>query len=233
MCELSGKHVKGLSMISASFFSGGKESIYALYKALKMGFNVKYLIYCNYSFPRISPHALNIEIVRAEAKLIGIPLIECTPEKGLEMEFLRGLLMELGVEAIVGGDIYLIDHYNWLEKLCSSTGIKCLEPIWIGDGDKSKNILIEEVECGIEAMICGVKAKLNGRLLGRIINGEFLNEFLEYCISMNIDPCGERGEYHTIVLKSPLYRKSIQILSYDAIRLNDYIYIKVNDYKIV
>lgn len=220
-------------MISASFFSGGKESIYALYKALKMGFNVKYLIFCNYSFPRISPHTLNIEVVRAEAKLIGIPLIECTPEKGLEMEFLGGLLMRLGVEAVVGGDVYLIDHYNWLERLCSSIGVKCLEPIWIGDGDKSGNILIEEVREGVEAMICGVKAELDGRLLGRVIDRGFLNEFLEYCALMDIDPCGERGEYHTIVLRSPLYRGSIQVLSYDTVMEEDYLYIRVNGYKVV
>ncbi|MEM1545919.1 MAG: diphthine--ammonia ligase [Candidatus Methanomethylicia archaeon] len=220
-------------MISASFFSGGKESIYALFKALKMGLDVKYLIYCNYDFPRVSPHALNIEVVRVEAKLIGLPLIECSPRKGVEVEFLRGLLVKLGVEAVVGGDIYLIDHYNWLEKLCSPIGIKCVEPLWVGGEEKSKNILIEEVNDGIEAIICGVRDKLNGKLLGKTINKEFLNEFLEYCSSVNIDPCGEKGEYHTIVLRSPIYRKSIQVLNHSIIRENDYIYIKVNDYKIV
>lgn len=220
-------------MISASFFSGGKESVYALYKALEMGLNVKYLIYCHYNFPRMSPHTLNMEMVRVEAKLIGIPLIECYPEKGLEMEFLRGLLMKLGVNAVVGGDIYLIDHYNWLEKLCSPIGVKCIEPLWIGDEDKSRNILIDEVKSGVEAMICGVKSKLNGGLIGKIINRDFLNSFLEYCSLKNIDPCGERGEYHTIVLKSPLYKKSIQILNYKIIENEDYIYIKVDNYEVL
>ncbi len=220
-------------MISAAMFSGGKESVYAACKALRNNLKVKYFIHGHFEFPRPSAHTLNIEFVRKEAEVIGIPLVEVKLRKGFEFKSLRELLVNLNVDSLVAGDLYLIDHYNWVERLCEAAGLKCIEPLWIGDQSKSRETLIEEVNSGIEAIICGVDLdKIDSEWIGRVINRNLVNEFLDYCSERNIDPCGEQGEYHTLVYSSPIHREKIRILDCETLTTNNYRYLKVKRFNV-
>lgn len=215
-------------MKAAALFSGGKESTYALYKALTQGYEVQYLLHNLLDLPRPSPHTVNIRVVEEEARAIGIQLVKTRLERGKEQEQLRALLRKLGVGVLVAGDLYLEDHVKWLLEVCEAVGVKLYEPVWIGDPARSKRILSEEIQCGIQPFICGIDTEyLDTELLGRTINGELAQTIIALSGQRGFDPCGERGEYHTLVLNGPMFKKPISVTSYRRVQSGSYAYLVV------
>ncbi len=220
-------------MISAAMFSGGKESVYAIYKARENKIYPKYLIHNHFEFPRPSPHSINIKFVREEAKTIGISLVETYLRRGRELQGLRRTLARLKINLLISGDVYLLDHMNWLKSLCAPLGIKCVFPLWKGQKKLSSKVFVEELSSGIEAVVCGVNLKkMRQKWINKILNKDNFQDFLDYCVQNNIDPCGELGEYHTLVLNSPLHQRKIKILESKIYRKNDFSYLKISKFKV-
>jgi diphthine-ammonia ligase len=195
-------------VIAACLFSGGKESVYAIQTVQMQGVEVKHLIYEVPSFP--SPHALNIEAVRILAKSMNKHFtIVNLHEDGEE---LVTALKNLSIEALVAGDINVPQHITWLNDKCRRAGkVKLLEPLW----GKDTSVLFREMFLGesgsrFKAAIIGVdNRRLKEEWLGFTLSNETAEVFLSG--TQGTDPLGENGEYHTIVVESPLYSKAFRI----------------------
>jgi len=217
---------------AAALFSGGKDSAYSLYKALTQGYEVKYLIHNVFDFPRPSPHTVNIHVVERIARSIGIQLVKETLDKGREKEQLGALLQRLNVDVLVAGDLYLEEHVKWLLEVCEATGVRLYEPLWVGDSARCEQVLNEEVQCGIKAFICGINTSyLNLELLGRVISPELAQTIITLSRQRGFDACGERGEYHTLVLEGPMLKRPISVLSYRMVKSEGYAYLVVESFK--
>ncbi len=193
-------------MKAVALFSGGKDSLYAVYLAEKQGVTVDHLITLITTLPWPSPHAENIESLKKIAKSMGKQhtIVDFT-KPGAFIEALKSL----DVDALIAGDIDGEDHLNGLKDVCSKAGLQLLEPIYY----RNTNELFDEIfGLGFEALITGVKLECLGEdLLGFTISKETGQEFKSRI--GGADPLGEYGEFHTLVLECPLYDKAFKVKS--------------------
>ena len=211
-------------MIAACLFSGGKESVYAIQTVQKQGVEVKHLIYEVPSFS--SPHALNMEAVKILAKSMNKHFtIVNLNEDGDE---LVAVLKNLNVGVLVAGDINVPQHITWLNDKCSRAGkVKLLEPL-LG---KDTLVLFREMFLGksgsrFKAAIIGVDNKrLKEEWLEFTLNSDTAETFLSG--TQGVDPLGENGEYHTIVIESPLYSNTFKIKPVEKITDKNMTFLRV------
>jgi diphthine-ammonia ligase len=193
-------------------WSGGKDSCFAYYKALSQGFDVLSLVTFMESESKSNFHAINSELLDAQAKALGVPLVKRVTEPALyEQQFKETMLQfkAKGVEGLVTGDIYEVAMHeeHWLERVCREVGLKPIRPLWQGDTTK---IFKDFVAAGFEATIVRTKLSLLGEeWLGRQLDDKFLSDLLKLG---NVDPCGEGGEYHTVVTDGPIFKQRIKLL---------------------
>lgn len=207
-------------MLAASLFSGGKESVHAISTVENQGIEVKHLIHQIPTFT--SPHAHNFEALKTLAKSMNKHFTIVDLHKG-EQE-LVDLLKNLNVEALVAGDINVPQHITWLQNICRQAGIELLEPLF----GKNTSILFQEMfsEPRFKATIIGVNTKyLTDEWLGFTISSETSTNFLSR--TRQIDPLGENGEFHTIVVESPLYSNKFKIKPLEKIIDKEMTYLRI------
>ena len=197
-------------MKAAGLWSGGKDSCFACYKALSLGYKISVLF--NFTDPEGKnslSHGLPAKLILRQAELIGIPIVQkAMPGETYRDEFkvlISAWKKKEGIEGIVFGDIYLKEHKDWIDDVCRELEIAPILPLW---GRDTKELALEVVDSGFEAIVVSVNADLMGReWLGRNIDRKFIEE-----LKPEIDPCGEKGEFHTFVVNGPIFRKAIKIL---------------------
>ena len=190
-------------------WSGGKDSCLALHRAITAGAKPVYLLtVISEDGIRSRSHGLRKDVLEAQASAMGIPLlIGCAAWEEYEAVFVGALhkIRGKGIRAGVFGDIDFPPHLEWEEKVCVKTGLTAYLPLW----ECSRLKLIEEfLALGYKAMIVTVNEKNLGRnFLGRIIDRETISEFQK----IGIDPCGENGEYHTLVVDGPIFSTPLSV----------------------
>ncbi len=198
-------------------WSGGKDSCLACYKAMENGYDVKYLLnFISRESKRGCFHGIESGLMKLQAELIGVPLVqkEVTADmKKYEEEFKEGVteLRNGKISHMVFGDIFLLDQINWVERVCRDIGITPIEPLW---ENKPENIVEEFVSLGFEAIIVSCQAgKLGKEFIGRTIDKTLIAELK----TMGVCPCGENGEFHTLVINGPNFKRKIRILESEPI----------------
>lgn len=191
-------------------WSGGKDSCLALYNSLRRGYDVKYLVnFISREYKRCCFHGIASDLIKLQASSIGIPLKqhEVTADMAeYENEFKTAVKGIEGAEAMVFGDIYLDEHKVWVERVCSEIGIRAVEPLW---NRKTTELLDEFIGLGFRTVVVSCQAeKLGKEFLGREVDRKFIREMEE----RNICPCGENGEFHTLVIDGPIFKRPIEIL---------------------
>jgi len=193
-------------------WSGGKDSCFACYKAKMIGHQIISVInFTNSDGNGSVSHGLSAAIIQKQARLIDIPFLQKTmPQKGYRDAF-KTLIEELktkeGIEGIVFGDIYLQEHKDWIDKVCEELKVEAILPIWTRDTER---LIKEIIDSGFKSIVVSVRKDILGEeWLGRQINHEFIRDLKTIG---NIDPCGERGEYHTFVYDGPIFKKPVQFI---------------------
>jgi diphthine-ammonia ligase len=206
---------------AVALFSGGKDSLYAMYLAEKQGVTIDNLITLLPTLPWPSPHAENIEALKVLAESMGKHhTIVDFKKEGAFVEALKSL----EVDALVAGDINVEAHLTGLKDVCSKNGLELLEPIY---GRDTSELFHEIFGLGFKALITGVNLKcLSEEWLGFVIGKEVGAEFLAKIGSA--DPLGEKGEFHTLVLECPLYAKPFKVKSVEKKTAKDMAYLNVS-----
>lgn len=188
--------------------SGGKDGTLAFDRATRSGLEIHYLanIYEG-STGRVRFHGVRHELIARQAESLGLELVSAhtTPEP-FEPVFLRTLqaLKQKGCDGVVFGNIHLADVRAWYEERVLAAGLDHVEPLW---GDPPIELVHEVVERGYRALVVSVDLKQRAAgLLGRELDADLLTEI---GITEDLDPCGERGEYHTYVFDGPTFEKPI------------------------
>jgi len=158
-------------------------------------------------------HGLDSKLIVAQSQAIGIPLIQREVTWDTYEEAFKAVMIELkqmGVEGSVFGDIDVQEHKDWVDRVCSEVGITPIEPLW---GLKPEQILMDFIDKGFEAIVVNAKADLFGEeWLGRKVDRRFLKELQKLQSEHNVHICGEWGEYHTLVIDGPIFKRRIRIL---------------------
>ena len=194
----------------AALFSGGKDSAFAVHLAKKQGLNVKYLVSL---FPEKEDswmfHSINIHLTEVLAEGIDIPLIkkQTQGKKEKELEDLKDVLKNLEIDGVVSGAIASEYQKTRIRKICDELGIKSFTPLW---GKKQDEILKEVIDVGFEVIIVGVFAEgLDKSWLGKKIDNKSINELVEIREKYLINEAGEGGEFETLVLDGPIFKKKL------------------------
>jgi len=215
-----------------SSWSGGKDSCFACYRALQKGYKVTHLVnFISTEYKRVSFHGIDGRLIKVQSDLAGIPLYqkETTPDN-YESEFKDAVkrLAHHGIKGMVFGDLYLEEHRQWVERVCTELGIEAIEPLW---GRNTEELLQDFISKGFQAVIVSGQAKfVDKEWIGQTVNKDFM-EYLK--AKPDVDICGENGEYHTFVVSGPLFKGRIEITEEEVIRRNGYWFLDIKDFRVV
>lgn len=152
-------------------------------------------------------HGLKKNIIARQAEAIGMTIIQQeTGFKDYEINFKKIIanLKREGVDGGIFGDIYLQEHRDWIVRVCSETGIQPAFPLWNND---TRDLINEFIDSGFKALVVSVNSNFLPQLwLGRNINTDFISDIIKL---EQIDPCAEKGEYHSFVYDGPIFRNPV------------------------
>lgn len=190
-------------------FSGGKDSMLALDRAVRAGARIARLVTLyDAASERVRFHAVPTAVMRAQAEALGLPtsLYPTTPAS-FESVFLSALddLRAEGISGLIFGNIHLADVRAWYEERVRAAGLEHIEPLWGEDPDA---LVREVIDRGYHAIItCIEEARADPAWLGAPLTADRVASFQ----ARGIDVCGERGEYHTLVTDGPLFTRSLPV----------------------
>ena len=195
---------------AAISWSGGKDSYAALHRTVADFDVVAMVTMFDEEAARSRSHGLRPEVLAAQAERLGLRRVtgRCTWQtyNAAFSAALATLAFE-GITHVIFGDILFEEHRRWAERLCEPHGIVAVEPLW---GSSTDTLFEEWVASGADAVIVTARAELlDESWLGRRLSRELLPEFAR----LGVDPCGERGEYHTVVTNAPLFDRPLHLRS--------------------
>ena len=196
-------------------FSGGKDSCYAMFKAMQDN-EIKVLITVISENPESYMfHVPNIEITKIQAEAIDLPIIYKVTKgvKEEELDDLKQAIIEakekFGIGGIVTGAVESVYQSTRIQKICDELGLTCVNPIWKIDQEQ---LLRDLLENKFEIIISGFFAyPFDETILGKVIDEKLIDELVELRKKYEISPAGEGGEIETTVLDAPFFKKKIEI----------------------
>jgi uncharacterized protein (TIGR00290 family) len=191
----------------ALMWSGGKDGALALRRATAAGMHVTRLInFHDAATGRVRFHATRVAMIQAQADATGIELRaigSSWPEMDARLTEELAAMRAEGFSGVVFGDIHLRDVRAWYEDRVKAAGLEHVEPIW---GEPPARLLREFVDGGGRAVVtCVDQSRLNDSWLGRIIDRRFADEIA----ALDVDPCGENGEYHSFAFEGPEFARPL------------------------
>lgn len=218
----------------AASWSGGKDSCFALWKAISQGLKVSYLLnFINKDSTKAMSHGLDHRLIALQAQALGLPIFQQkvtweTYEDGFKTALSKLKLQ--GITGLITGDIHLQEHKGWIDRVCGEVDIKAVLPLWQLD---SSQVLNDFIAAGFKAIIVSVKAEIFGKeWLGRQVDSKLAIELKALTAKSKFDVCGEAGEFHTFVYDGPLFKKPIRIDESAPIARDDHWTLDIREYSL-
>jgi len=214
--------------LAAALWTGGKDCSLALYEAHQSGVQVVELVTLAPPLPVFLAHPIPFLKRQAEAMGLRHRTVEIRPplEAGYAqaMRVLRGE----GIEVLVTGDIAEVDgHPNWIREMSRGAGLDVLTPLW---GRDRRGLLSDLLGCGFKAVFSLVKKPwFTRQWVGRAIDRQAVEELEGIARRTKLDLCGENGEYHSLVLDGPTFKRGIRIAAFDTREQDEMMYMDVSE----
>jgi uncharacterized protein (TIGR00290 family) len=187
-------------------WSGGKDSCLAFWRARTAGLPISLLVTAmDEDGARSRSHGVPPHLLKAQADSLGLPLeFYGTSWKTYEEKFIALLrsAQQRGVKDAIFGDIDLLAHREWEEKVCAQAGLNARLPLW---GEARRKLVDEFMAAGFKAVVVCVNGTyLTQDFVGRDFDAAFLAD-----LPPGVDACGENGEFHTFVVDGPAFRHPV------------------------
>lgn len=197
----------------AALISGGKDSLYAAYLARKEH-EIAYVISMRSENPASYMfHFPNVHLVKQQAELMGIELVEkkTKGEKEKELDDLEDVISSLsGIDGIVTGALASNYQKQRIDNICGKLGIASLAPLWRRDPAEYMRSMLKD---GFEIIFVGVAAPpMDEKWLGRKLDEKAVEELVELNRKHGIHVGGEGGETESLVLDCPMFSKRIEVV---------------------
>jgi uncharacterized protein (TIGR00290 family) len=206
-------------------WSSGKDSAWTLHTLRSQGVTVGGLLTSlNEAAGRVSMHGVREEILRAQAGAAGLPLVTvplpwpCTNEI-YEARFGAAVARAVadGFTHVAFGDLFLEDVRTYREDRLAGSGLTPIFPLW---GRPTPALAREMIAGGLRARI----STLDPRVMPRdLIGAEFDRALLER-LPEGVDPCAERGEFHTCVTAGPMFAHALAIDTGEVVEREGFVY---------
>jgi len=194
-------------------WSSGKDSAWVLHLLRKdAGYEIVGLLTTfNQAADRVAMHAVRRNLVEAQAAAAGLPLWAVPLPWPCNNEQYESIMAATcakavaeGIEGVAFGDLFLEDVRAYRERQLKGTGLTPIFPVW---GLPTRALADEMIASGLRAKLtCVDTEKLDSSFVGREFDATLLSAF-----PPEIDPCGERGEFHSFVYAGPMLNSSIPI----------------------
>jgi uncharacterized protein (TIGR00290 family) len=194
-------------------WSSGKDSAWALHVLNQQhpGAVRSLLTTVNEAVDRVAMHAVRREVLEAQARAAGLPLIvvpipsPCSNEVyEAQMRTAVTAAVEAGFTHVAFGDLFLEDVRRYREDRLAGTGLTPLFPVW---GIPTSRLADQMIAAGLRARLACVDTRaLDASFVGRGFDRALLAQ-----LPSAVDPCGENGEFHTCVSAGPMFRTPLRL----------------------
>jgi uncharacterized protein (TIGR00290 family) len=210
-------------------WSSGKDSAFALYEAQRSGVAdvVGVLTTVNEAYGRVAMHGVRDDVLDRQIAALGLPALKvmlpnpCSNEIYQErMAQACARIKEQGVRHIVFGDLFLEDIRAYREQQLAAVGMTGIFPLWQRDTAVLARAMIDS---GMVAhLVCVDPRRLGREFAGRRFDGRLLDE-----LPSQVDPCGENGEFHTLVSAGPMFADSIDVRVGEIVERDGFVFADV------
>jgi uncharacterized protein (TIGR00290 family) len=210
-------------------WSSGKDSAWMVHVLRQRG-DVQLaglLTTINESAQRVAMHAVRVELLRAQAAALGLPLwmlpipSPCPNEiyERVMADAVRRSVAE-GFTQIAFADLFLQDIRKYREERLAGTGLTPLFPLYHEDNSATPALAREMIAGGLGARItCINPRQIDRRFAGREFDAALLDE-----LPPSVDPCGERGEFHSFAYAGPMFTQPIPIESGEVVERDGFVF---------
>jgi uncharacterized protein (TIGR00290 family) len=178
----------------------------------------------NETHGRVAMHAVREELLEAQAEAAGLPLWKVPIPAGCSNERYEQAMgrvieraLEEGIEAVAFGDLFLEDIRAYRERQMRETGLKLIFPLW---GMPTDRLAREMIAGGLRALITCVDPKA----LDRSFAGRAFDEKLLRSLPAGVDPCGERGEFHTFAWSGPMFARPVPVRVGEGVERDGFVF---------
>jgi len=209
-------------------WSSGKDAAWALHELRAAGADVVGLLTTvNARARRVSMHAVRTSLLRAQARAVGVPLHVVPlpwPCTNAAYERLMGdavrAMREAGVRHVAFGDLFLEDVRRYREDALRGTGLEPIFPLW---GRETRALTAEMQAAGVRATVtCVDPRQAPASLAGRAWDAALVAE-----LPPTVDPCGERGEFHTLATDGPAFRRPLAVAAGEVVERDGFVFADV------
>lgn len=212
---------------AAVLWTGGKDSSLAFSKAESSGYRIECLVTFVPQGARFRAHPLSFMKYQEDALGVSHYVIDVKePFKQSYESAILSLKERHGIHTLITGDIAEVDGYpNWIVECSRKPGVNVLTPLW---GRDRLGILKELLTLKFRVVFsCVKKPWFTEKWLGMALNEDSVKQLCEINSTSQLDICGEQGEYHTLVLDGPQFKKSIHINAYSKHEEDSLMYIRI------
>ena len=210
-------------------WSSGKDSALALHRARTvLGLEVSHLLVSlNADADRVSMHAVRAELLELQAQRLGLPVHRVSLPAPCPNDVYEGAMREAvdtaladGAEQMVFGDLFLADVRRYREQHLAGTGITPVFPLW---GEPTDRLARDMLDAGVRAVLtCVDPTVLPGSFAGRPFDADLLAD-----LPQGVDPCGERGEFHTFVWDAPGFSAPVPVTVGEVVARDGFVFCDV------
>jgi uncharacterized protein (TIGR00290 family) len=208
-------------------WSGGKDAAWTLHRlrATPCVEVVALVTTVVRAFERVAMHGVRVELLRAQARAAGVQLVEVPlswPSTNQEYEARVGVAVAAlragqGVTHVAFGDLFLADVRDYRERMLQGSGLTPLFPLW---KEPTGPLVSQMLAAGLEArIVCLDPTRVGRELAGRRIDADLIAGLPD-----DVDPCGERGEFHTFVTAGPMLCEPIPVAPGAVVEREGFVY---------
>jgi len=226
---MSTEHSHGRAVPVVFSWSAGKDSAFGLWTMLRdPRYEVRALLTTiTDGFDRVSMSGVREELLDRQAAAVGLPVIKVRiPPACLNEVYEQRMAEAIGSEAFQGvdhvvfSDLFLEDVRAYREERLGWAGKRGVFPLWQRD---TGQLAREMIASGFRAVVVCVDPRaLDPSFAGRAFDLEFLED-----LPPTVDPCGENGEFHTLVWDAPMYREPIPHRIGEVVTMDGFVFCDV------
>jgi uncharacterized protein (TIGR00290 family) len=210
-------------------WSSGKDSAFALCEARRLGLAeiVGVVTTVNERYDRVAMHGVRSELLDRQIEALNLPAIKvlipspCTNDiYEARMANACAAIKVSGVQHIIFGDLFLEDIRAYRERTLALIGMTPIFPLW---GRNTRRLATEMIDSGLVAhLVCLDPKQTPASFAGRRFDAALLEE-----IPAHIDPCGENGEFHTVVTQGPMFSAPISVSIGETVERDGFVFTDV------
>src|ERR1041384_4944309 len=181
----------------------------------------------NEKYQRVAMHAVRVPLLQAQADALGLPLWQIPIPSPCPNEIYERAMADAvaravreGVTHMAFGDLFLQDIRRYREEKLAGTGLTPIFPLF---GADTPTLAREMVAGGLKARLTCVNPKvLDAKFAGRDFDSALLDD-----LPASVDPCGERGEFHSFASAGPMSPRPIAITSGEVVERDGFVFADV------